>query len=442
MNTGSGTATKTFNLLSIGQRGVGKTVFLAGSYAELHSNSKQERPQQSAELLHELAEPAADRLPRLWFDCQDSQAQENIEAILSYVARTGEYPPLTMKVTNFDFSLKRHSYSGSQTLCNFCWWDIPGEICDVHNVDFRKMVSVSHGCCVFIDAYALVHDSTYPQALEDIIQQVTAIAHLVYLNGLKYAFSLILTKCDLFESNPLEQQQLEASLQPLISRLEEVKANYQKFYSAIPIVFDLGNPTLRAKGAAAPILWLVWELSKVHNPSLKNNLHQWVNRLLPSKSQPQQDSVKGLTQGLHRTASRGAKVNKTLGFAALAIAALVGVIFLQSQNYRLVFPSQPDNLDPLTRVEPEQIQLRLELAQNYETVGELKKAEALYDQVLAEQKDNLNALVSKALLRYAQGDSKTAQLLFERAEKAAPKELKARVRALAQRTLQSDKEAQ
>jgi len=42
---------KTFNLLSIGQRGVGDS--LAGSYAELHSNS-QDNPQQ------------------LWFDRQDT----------------------------------------------------------------------------------------------------------------------------------------------------------------------------------------------------------------------------------------------------------------------------------------------------------------------------------------------------------------------------------
>ncbi len=51
MNLLSEDAIKTFNLLIIGQRGVGKTVFLAGSYTELHVDSQKEPPRQ------------------LWFDC-------------------------------------------------------------------------------------------------------------------------------------------------------------------------------------------------------------------------------------------------------------------------------------------------------------------------------------------------------------------------------------
>jgi len=117
---------------------------------------------------------------RLWFDCQDSQAQENIEDILNYIGETGEYPPPTMKVTNFNLSLKRHSLWGNQTLCNFSWWDFPGESCNIDNPDFRKMVLNSHGCCVFIDAYALVHIPTYQQNLKDIIQAVMQIANCVY----------------------------------------------------------------------------------------------------------------------------------------------------------------------------------------------------------------------------------------------------------------------
>lgn len=74
------TTIPTFNLLSIGQRGAGKTVFLAGSYAELHPYSNQYiKPQE-----------------KLWFDCQNSQVQENIDKILSYVAQVGMYPPSTL----------------------------------------------------------------------------------------------------------------------------------------------------------------------------------------------------------------------------------------------------------------------------------------------------------------------------------------------------------
>ena len=175
----SGTATKTFTLLSIGQRGVGKTVFLAGSYAELHSGSETKRSGQ------------------LWFDYQDTQVQEKIEKLLNYIVQTGQYPPLTIKITDFNFSLKRRSLWGVQTLCHFRWWDIPGESCNLHNSEFNEIVYASQGCCVFIDAYALVYNSGYLQTLEDIIEQVTAIASLVHLNRLRYAFALILTKCDL-----------------------------------------------------------------------------------------------------------------------------------------------------------------------------------------------------------------------------------------------------
>lgn len=81
MNLLPGNTPKKFNLLSIGNRGVGKTVFLAGSYAELHSHGRAERIQQ------------------LWFDCQDAQVKEKIDRLLSYIAQTGHYPPPTATAT-------------------------------------------------------------------------------------------------------------------------------------------------------------------------------------------------------------------------------------------------------------------------------------------------------------------------------------------------------
>ena len=270
MNLLPGTTPKTFSLLSIGQRGVGKTVFLSGSYAELHSDSQ------------------LDHSKQLWFDCQDSDVQEKIERILSYVAQTSLYPPATIKITNFNFSLKRRSLWGTKTLCHFRWWDIPGESCNIRNPDFQKMVLASHGCCVFINANALVHDEAYPQALEDIAKQVVAIASLVCQHGLKYAFALILTKCDLIEPDPLNLLQIEENLQPLIARLDAVKANYQRFYSAIRIVsMQSGASTLRARGAAAPLLWLLSELSRPYNfpypQDLSSGLTQslFIGQILP-----------------------------------------------------------------------------------------------------------------------------------------------------------------
>ena len=153
------------------------------------------------------------------------------------------------------------------------------------------MVSTSHGCCVFIDAHALVKVDTYLQELEDIIEQVMAIASLVSLNGLKYVFALILTKSDLIEPALLSHQQIESYLQPLTTRLDAVRGNYQIFYSLIPISCVEGASTLKATGAAAPFLWLVWELSKIHNPGLTNNLLETIKGLLPNESQSQQQEA-------------------------------------------------------------------------------------------------------------------------------------------------------
>jgi GTPase SAR1 family protein len=253
---------KTFNLLSIGQRGVGKTVFLAGSYAELHPDNQSDNPQQ------------------LWFDCQDSEVQANIEKIKNHVSRTGLYPPPTIKITNFNFSLKRQSLWGVKTVCNFRWWDIPGESCNISNPDFQEMVLSSNGCCVFLNASALVRDKDYPKVLEDIYNQVMAIASLVNQYDLKYAFALILTKSDLLELNPVTLLQIEQNLQPLISRLEAVKAKYQKFYSAIPIVYLDGTANLKARGAAAPLLWLLSELNKHHNLDSRQDLASGLNQSL------------------------------------------------------------------------------------------------------------------------------------------------------------------
>lgn len=447
----SKTATKTFNLLTIGQRGVGKTVFLAGSYLELHADSQTKRSGQ------------------LWFDSQDGQVQENIQRILSYVVQNSQYPPPTMKVTNFNFSLKRHSLGGVQTLCDFCWWDIPGEICNMHNRDFRMIVSTSHGCCVFIDAYALVHNSTYIQKLDDIVEQVMAIASLVSLNSLKYAFALVLTKCDLLEPGLLSQQQLEKSLQPLITRLDAVKANYQTFYSLIPIVCTNSTSTLKPTGAAAPLLWLVWELSKAHNPGSTNNLLELVTRLLPTGLQSQEEGVDGSLLSRFRPVDT-VGVKKRLGLYLLpsarrnflllflAIVGLVGVIGFLLVDYEQVFQRQPKNLEALENLStmrqrgqfneavtlteklvqqnPDRLELRLQLAELYELTGKLTEAETTYDQVLSKQKNNLKALVGKALLRKAKGDIKTASDLFAQAEKAAPTNFKAQIRALAEKTLQ------
>lgn len=438
-------ATKTFSVLSIGQRGVGKTVFLAGSYAELHSPTQ------------------TDNAERLWFDCQDSEAKENIESILNYINETGLYPPSTMKITNFNFSLKRHASRGSQTLCNFRWWDIPGESCNIKNLDFRKMVLNSHACCVFIDAYALIHKPTYYQEIEETIQAMMAISNLVYMNSLNFPFALILTKCDLLEPSLLNHQHFSKLLQPLTICLDKVKARYQIFYSNIPIVHTEDTSILKARGAAEPLLWLVLKLSRAYKPALINNLNlsQLITPLspIPIRSQPQQEQVEGTLEHLLKPTDKKFNFIKLLGLylspndiqytlkLALILCVSIGGVSLLFDNYARILQNDPkldatskavSSVEKLVEKEPSRIQLRLQLAQLYESTGQIAQAETAYEQILRQEKDNIEALVGKALLRHAQGDTKTARALFVQAEKAASTKSQAeKIRAVAQKTLQS-----
>ncbi|HBB34858.1 MAG TPA: hypothetical protein DDZ80_09455 [Cyanobacteria bacterium UBA8803] len=243
-----------YSLLSIGQRGVGKTVFLAGSYAQLHPDRQPKN------------------MPQLWFDCQDSETQKILENVISYVARTGQYPPATLKLTNFEFSLKRYNLGKTDTLCYFRWWDTPGESCKLYNPAFQMMVWQSDGCCVFIDTQVLISKAN-TQALEEILQPVQSIAEVVYQNGLKHPFALILTKYDLIKSKPNSRQLLEQRLEPLTAYLDKMKVNYKKFYSEIPIVSSPeGVSSFKPKAASEPILWLISELRKAPKTGLVNNL--------------------------------------------------------------------------------------------------------------------------------------------------------------------------
>lgn len=288
----SGTAEPTFNLLSIGQRGVGKTVFLVGSYTELHTDSQTKYKQ------------------KLWFDCQERQVQEKIDRITNYILKNGHYPPPTTNITNFNFTLKRRRLLGIQTLCHFHWLDIPGEICSIHNSDFRAMVTNSDGCCVFIDAYALVrNNNTYLQCLEEIVKQVMAIASLAYLHDLKYPFVVILTKCDLLEPSRLSHQ-LNQFLEPLTTRLDAVKANYQTFYSLIPIVRTLNAVTLKPTGAAAPLLWLTLELSQSDNLGLRQNRLEVVPHPRPNILQTFQELISKLQRSRVRAADQAVEVKQ------------------------------------------------------------------------------------------------------------------------------------
>lgn len=272
---------ETFNLLTIGQRGVGKTVFLAGSHTEMQADKPQDK-----------------HLP-VWFDCKDGRSQQDIEKILNYIASIGAYPPATMRVTSFDFSLKRQAlWRRAATLCHFRMRDLPGEICHLADLEFRDLVLSSHGCCVLIDGPALIHDDGYLRGIQDIFNQVLVIASLTYWNQLKYPFALVVTKCDLLTGGAVLpglqlRQQLTEKLEPLTTHLKTFRGEYEIFCSSIPIVGEAKDARLHPAGVAAPLLWLVQELSRIHNPGLAGQLIGWL-RQLGANSQVVAPPLRGL----------------------------------------------------------------------------------------------------------------------------------------------------
>jgi hypothetical protein len=197
-----------------------------------------------------------------------------------------------MKITDFDFSLKQRGLLGSQTLCHFGWKDIPGEICTPENRSFRDIVLASHGCCIFVDGYALVNDEDYMKGINGLINQIHVIASLAYLNELKYAFSVVITKADLIEADTQGKEKAKKNLQPLLEVLQAGKANYRVFYSAALIESMVNTRMLKAYGAAEPVLWLVGELFKANNHGLRSTILSFVTRLLQRKeAQPEPDGT-------------------------------------------------------------------------------------------------------------------------------------------------------
>ena len=129
----------------------------------------------------------------------------------------------------------------------------------------------------------------------------------------------------------------------------------------------------------------------------------------------------------------------------LILCVSIGGVSLLFDNYAHILQNDSNldttseavsSVEKLVEKEPSRIQLRLQLAQLYETTGQAALAETAYEQILRQEKDNIEALIGKALLRHAQGDTKTAKALFVQAEKAASTKSQAEnIRAVAQKTL-------
>jgi hypothetical protein len=130
---------KIYTVLSIGQRGAGKTVFLAGCYQAFKTQYDN----------HKTANIA--------WKYEQEESEENIEKNLSYVARTGQYHPATLKLSNFDFSLERNSGNQPEKMATVRWWALPEESCQIYNLAFVNMALRANGCLLFLEASSLLN---------------------------------------------------------------------------------------------------------------------------------------------------------------------------------------------------------------------------------------------------------------------------------------------
>ncbi len=243
-----------FNLLSIGHRGVGKSVFLAGIYAEL-------------QMVRQT------KTKGIWVEGANYQTQNTLETMLIYMGKTGNYVSPTIKITDFILRVRSRGLNQYKSdLCEVHWADIPGEICRLDNPDFERMMLDSHGCCVFIDAAALVQDPQYLTRLEDTIKQIEVISTLATQRQVSYFFALILTKCDQLKAGPKKLVEIEEKWKSLTARLVTANAVYRRFNSAVSLIPTGKTAVVKAEGASAPILWLVSELGKVYKTQAPVNL--------------------------------------------------------------------------------------------------------------------------------------------------------------------------
>ena len=439
-----------YNLLSLGERGVGKTVFLVGSYAELNSVSDID-----PDLELNLS-------PSLWFECQYNPEKELLESILNYVSQTGHYPPPTLKITDFHFAFKQRKRWGVKNLCYFRWWDIPGEYCNFENPYYQTMVVNSHSCCVFINADRLVHDASYVQSLETITKQVVSLARLIDRTAIPYAFALIFTQCDQLPPGAIGQLQVEEKIQGLVTALESVSAKYQRFYTGIPIVEREGVFKLQSNGVSSAFLWLVAELYKKKSfgfdKSLEASLQDKTDsqNLLPTFSpkllwglggiaaliiilglgwnfflKPQTSTPTPTASSAENNVQQVEKYAKLLKENPKNMDALVALanLYLEQGELEKAIPV----LEKIAVIQPNNLDWQFNLAKLYELSDQTDKAEKIYDQMLSKNPKEFKALVGKAMLRQAKGDFQTANSLFKIAEDVAPSpDLKKKIRELSQ----------
>jgi len=230
---------KIYTVLSIGQRGAGKTVFLAASYQNF-KNKATSRNQANIVLRS-----------------QEEESEEDIEKILNYVARTGQYPPATLKISNFDFSLEKNSDDQSEKIGTIRWWDVPGESCQIYNLAFVNMALQADACLLFLEAASLLNHSDKHNNYLKIFQ---TLIEIINYNKNRFNLGIIISKCDLVVSDQKCWQNLQLKVKELEQKLREQKVNHRFFYSTVLI--DSQQGTLQANQALDSLSWLLSQIDQ------------------------------------------------------------------------------------------------------------------------------------------------------------------------------------
>lgn len=236
MKSAAGSTLPRYRFLSIGQRGVGKTVFLTACYLNAHRDQNQQR--------------------EFWLEDGHAAARTLLDNVLMYVADHRRYPPATLKVTPIDFVLKQQRQWGQETLGQVQWWDIPGELCHLQHPEFVELLGQADGICLFVEALPVVQNADNPQALDRQFQPLLTLVDALVSEPRLLPLAIVVTKCDQLAPHPLAWQRLQKGLHALRLPLETAGLPHQFFYSEIPLAEKEGVVQLRLNRAGTPIFWL------------------------------------------------------------------------------------------------------------------------------------------------------------------------------------------
>ncbi|MDZ4877816.1 MAG: hypothetical protein CLLPBCKN_007251 [Chroococcidiopsis cubana SAG 39.79] len=423
--------TNCYRILSLGQRGVGKTVFLAGAYLDLR-----------------------DSVEEIKVDSLDSVTEQNVLKLLGHIRETGDYPPPSVKISNFNFALKMSVNQRKKVLYNFSWSDVPGEICEPDNEHFQELVLNSHGCCAFFDALALVTESNYTDRVRSIMKQLLAIASLTAKNGIFYPISLVFTKCDLLGTPPTNILRLEQHLGAITDPLDTTGVIYKTFYSAVQIVKqDEHSRVVSRGGAGAAVYWLTQELLNISQRGETRRLASQLHSLsFPSLR----------TYAASNTMLKAKLINSKI-FALVGLLAFVslaswfGITWYERQvanspdtltarsieQYRGILRAQPENTDALinlanlliqqaeysgaielmqrlVKIQPQEIEWQMNLARLYAVTQQPKEAQKIYDSILNRDGNNVDALQEKAILLASTNKAEAKELATKAMRYASP----------------------